>query len=451
MKKEIIILILLILLVLPLSSAIDIEFNKVTYQPRDVLLATIEGNIVGGIPKENIFFMDDRVQAPMKYNVARFLDKYYIYAILPNTRKNYTLRIENLHYFEEGEDKINDLQKNFTIEGNITEFTPDTGFIITQDDFEIEVESNRRGITVTSEIAGLSSQRYIPAGQKKKFTYSITGLEQFVITTLTFTSDPGAQSTTIPVQIITPEQNITYPEQNTTINQTTNITIESNISTLEFPTNNVTSSIKVGEPSKYNIYLSNTGNQTISNIQIEKDSDIITSIVPSSFDLGPQEYKYINFTLLSSTQGTYDIEVTASSGNHEAKLYFNIEVTTENTSSQQTCVSIGGNICPTGYFCSQGIVQTTVDGSCCINGGICSLTSSSSSSSGGGTEGDSNTTTYILIILIVAVLGGIGYFVYKKYKSRKVPDKMKTTTKKFEQRFKPREKPTAVRGKITRI
>ena len=139
MKKLFILLSALILI--PGIFAISTNL-KTNYSPRETMIVRIDGNFLNPITPENVFFYSGRQLVALEYDVAKIDDSFYIYAILPSIERNYTLVIKNAHYFELGKERKEELRYNFSVSGNISEFTIKPGFVIASTDFPITVESN---------------------------------------------------------------------------------------------------------------------------------------------------------------------------------------------------------------------------------------------------------------------------------------------------------------------
>lgn len=185
MKRAVI---LLIILIIPLILAINvsaINLNmKENIKPGETLQAEIEGNFLSPLTQDDVYFYSDRLQIPLIFDIARIQDKYYIYALLPVAEKNYTLLIKQAHFFENGLEQTQDIQKSFSVEGNITDFSVTPGFIIASENFSITVESKNKALNIEAKFLTKSQNIQVPAGQKRKIYFSIDKIENFTLTNI---------------------------------------------------------------------------------------------------------------------------------------------------------------------------------------------------------------------------------------------------------------------------
>ena len=94
MKKPVLLLCFVSLFLISLASAVEIKLTKEVYAPSETLQAEIYGNFPDGIKLENIYFYRER-NIPVDYDILKTQDKYLLYALLPHTEGNYTLKIKN--------------------------------------------------------------------------------------------------------------------------------------------------------------------------------------------------------------------------------------------------------------------------------------------------------------------------------------------------------------------
>jgi hypothetical protein len=421
MKK--LVLGLLVLIIISQVSAIETTLQS-SYQPGQTLIATIEGNFIDNLKAENILFYSGRAYIPLIYDIAKIQDKYYLYAILPIQERNYTLIIKNAHYLEQGNEKQEDLQFNFSTQGNLSSFSVNPGFIITSQDFKIKVQANKN-INLESNFLNSTQQITIPNNQQKTLTFSISSIKNFTFTSLLLKAEDMQYN--IPVAIFA-SSNITEPE-------TKNFKFTK--SELNFT---ILKNIAFG----FEISLSNTGQQDISNITLLSNSKFIKNITPNKIEIMKAgTLEKINLTLLSDKEGIGNGTLEASSDNYTTQIPFLVTTTNkdnfQNISNnsdiinQGSCSDLNGIICKADETC-EGTTKIVIGGLCCI--GTCKAASSGSSS-----------ITYIIVI--IAALAIIGFFVYRKLKFKKTSSKeiLKAKEKSYEERFQPQE----TKGSLTRI
>lgn len=160
MKK--ICFIILLILILPAISAVEFTMNS-EFAQGETLMAKVSGNFIESILKENVFLYRGHIRVPLELEVAEINDDFYIYAqLLGKNPNNYSIRIENVKYMRLGQVIEEDLTKNFSITEEIADFSIEPGFVITDEDFFIEVQNlQEQDITIdiienkTSEEEGI--------------------------------------------------------------------------------------------------------------------------------------------------------------------------------------------------------------------------------------------------------------------------------------------------------
>jgi hypothetical protein len=165
-------LILVILFLLPIISAVEFDM-KTEFDQGETLLARVSGNFLEPILKENIFFYRGHVRIPIDYGVAKINDEFYIYALLSGkTQNNYSIEIKDVMYMKGAEISEEDIIKEFSITNNIADFSVAPGFIVTKEDFFIEVQNLQdRKINITIEDEDIS----ISEGSNLNFFSFFTG------------------------------------------------------------------------------------------------------------------------------------------------------------------------------------------------------------------------------------------------------------------------------------
>ena len=116
MKKS---LIFILILALPFISSLTVDM-KSSYNQGETIIAGISGNIVDPIQEANIIFYRGHVQIPMDYDVARIGENFYVKAsLLGKTSGDYSMRIENIHYYKSGFLTNEPVTTNFSINSTI--------------------------------------------------------------------------------------------------------------------------------------------------------------------------------------------------------------------------------------------------------------------------------------------------------------------------------------------
>jgi len=206
MSKKLLIFFFLALFAIPLISAITTNI-KPDYRPLETMILKIDGNFIDGIKQSDVFFYSDRLFIPLDYDINRIGGSYYLYATLPDDPNNYTLILKNIHYIEEGKEKTGDLNFNFSIKGNVSLFSINPGFIITDKDFSIKVTSNNKEIDLNSAFENSVQNTSINAGTDKKILFSIKDIKNTSITKVTLEAEGTKYE--IPVEIFIYNTNVT--------------------------------------------------------------------------------------------------------------------------------------------------------------------------------------------------------------------------------------------------
>lgn len=423
MKKQVLIIIILtaflLLLILPLTAAAQIELNKQTYQPGETLLAEITGDFIDNIRAEDVYFYSGRIQTPMIYDIGKIQGKYYLYAILPYKERNYSLRIEDAHYFEEAVEKEQDIAKNFSVSGDTISFYVNPGLIITNKDFNIKVKTIKE-ITVQSDFLEEKQSFDLSAGQTKKFLFSISEVENFTLTDIVFSGDGITYR--IPAAII-----IEGKEENETeIIETCR---------LKFSTSSLDLTLLENEDYKFKVKLDNIGQIDLDEIDLMPSENLedIIEIKPEKIkDLKSGDSKEISLTINSDKTEKINGNIKASGDNCSAKIFLSIsttinesdvDISSSTTTDYKYCAEENGKKCASNETCT-GETIPALDGVCCL--GECQQ------------KKEELSLKWLWFISIIVVILIIIFFFYKKYKSGKKPSKqlLKEKSEKYEKKFR---------------
>ena len=139
MKKALIIF--LVLFSFPLLTAIEIDM-KDNFSQGETLTAKISRDFFEPVSKDNVVFYRGHVRTSIVPFVTKINNDFYIYAqLIDKSPNNYSIAIENAKYFQGSQIIEEDIIKNFSINENIADFSVDKGFVITEEDFFIEVKN----------------------------------------------------------------------------------------------------------------------------------------------------------------------------------------------------------------------------------------------------------------------------------------------------------------------
>jgi len=398
-------------LTIPSILAVGIDINE-EYKQGETLLATISGNFVSSLTKDNIFFYKDHVRIPLEYNLLKIDGEYYVYGLLiEKDFGNYSLSIENVQY-KDGNKILNDkISKNFSINNLEADFSINPGFISTQEDFSIKVQNlldTKINIKVTTKLdeekreiliysSGTSNEANFPlsSGEEKDIQFKINSGEA-TLKTIKFESN--STSYEIPIYLLA------SLEKNTI----TSFRLEPSILKYNFPTASYVTKT---------IYIYNNGEEPITNILLtipDSLKDFVTISKKEISKLEPNSNIPIELTFFSDIESQVEGNLKAEFG--EITAYSSISLTFTNdyipleeeiVQFTMTCSELGGEICDEEETKCVGETKYTEDGVCC--NGKCSKIVASSNGK------------VIAIIILVIIVIIIIWFYLKKFKRAKKP------------------------------
>jgi len=391
-------LFLLVLFSVSLVSSLNVDM-KSTFQPGETAIGSIEGNFLTQITPENIYFYSDRVSIPLVFDIARINDKYYFYVLLPTNEREYTMIIKEAHYFENNQENLRDIEKNFSVSGNITEFSVYPGFIITKNNFTLSLESKNQPLSVTIKVQNQSIQVNLPIAKTKKVGLTVNS-NNFTMDFVSLSSQYTNYK--IPIAILSSNKSVYY-SRNTSENITDSEKFRFSQSELN---------ISVNEDSEflYDVYLVNVGDKDLENIKIVLSGDVksIAAITPSTFDLNQSESKKIELKINSADIGAFRGKITAETDSLSTSSDIIINSLSKDTEiptpieTKEPCIVYNGIICKSSEQCSSA-VRDSLEGACCL--GKC--------------ESKTSYTTIIIGILILIAVGVGLFFLYKRQKATK--------------------------------
>ncbi len=408
MKKGLVVL--LLLLIVPLASAVEVKLSKEVYEPGETLQAEIYGNFLEPLKVEKVHFYRER-NLPLEYDVLKLSDKYLLYAILPYKEGNYTLTIEDVKY--EYENSVSDapVVSEFKINdsgGFYLKINP--GFVVAREDFYIGVESEESK-EVVAGFLGDSKTIDLVAGREEKVYFSVSNVTSYTEANVSL----GDYS--VPVFV--------FPNKSDAVESPK----------FRFNPLELSAAIIKGQKHTFTIALINFGLENISDVELTSSSELSIELSPSSISsIGSKSIRYVNLTVSSGEEGSFDGSISATSSNLTTTIPISIYVTENqseiilgnNTSpgyvDEGGCEESGGHICGNDEECD-GVLVPKTDGLCCL--GVCVEESS-----------DSDYSWVYGLILIVALIGGlVGFSYYMKKKQNKKQDPLKKREESFNQRI----------------
>jgi len=94
MKKAIFFIILLSFFVIPVS-AISTDMKE-SYSLGETMIIEIFGDILEPIFPENVEFRRGHVKVPFDYDIKKLGDRYFLWAVTPESENNYTLVLKDV-------------------------------------------------------------------------------------------------------------------------------------------------------------------------------------------------------------------------------------------------------------------------------------------------------------------------------------------------------------------
>lgn len=378
--------ILFILLLIPIAFAISTDMKEV-YQPRETLIIEILGNILEPITPEDVELKRINVQVPWEYDVKRIGSSYYIYGLLPNAENNYTLYINDIATTVNGRVERIDFNQSFTTQGEIIPYSVRPGFDIVTDELEFEIFLNRDIPEIISIDFPEEHDFTINPGENTlRFTLSDFYEQQFRIIQI------GIYS--IPVLILGQEE----PEILT-------------LPPLRFFPRNIESTILFGEEIIYPFSIINVGDEGITDLQIEFDSEIfiiepaliesIGSNVTESFNLSLKNQNEPIDEIIILRSGDFIIEFPVIISYTEDVTEVETLYLEENYSESQGyyCQELAGISCTAGEVCSTTTVGSLDVTNCCL--GTCS-----EPDTGGGSLVWLGWLIGAIVVIILVIIGG---------------------------------------------
>jgi len=127
---------------LPTILAVNISM-KTEYGSQETLIAKVSGEFLEPLLDKNIFFYRAHVRVPMDFDITKIQEDFYVYAILPqiDEQKDYSLRIKDIRYTQNGKSTDEEIKKDFSILEQTSDFNVEPGFVIASDDFSIQVKN----------------------------------------------------------------------------------------------------------------------------------------------------------------------------------------------------------------------------------------------------------------------------------------------------------------------
>jgi hypothetical protein len=385
MKKRILIgsyLIAICFLLLVNVSAISTNMGG-DYRPGETAVVELSGNILEPIAFGNVMIKRNNVLMAQDYDVKKLGERYYIWFSSPRDEGNYTLWIKNLKTTVNGVPSVTDFSQNFSVKGNFIDYSVSPGFMMTGNNFEINVK--------------VYGDNDIPIAVDFPYQQQVLLKPGDNIIDFDVSSINGSKFSTIHLGVYA------LP-----IYVMKNLSIEN--PEITFSPLSISRIILISEKLPvYNIIsVRNLGKNTLNNVYFEYDNSSV-SINSSKFNIRGNETLKFNLSIIKGSD--FNTQVNLIYGNYSFDFPIGVVFEKNNASGNTStgnnlyrCSELRGKICSASEVCSTS-QEMSLDGPCCT--GECSIPGSGSSS---------YSWLGYLVVLIVLVVGGYVYMNYRKAK-----------------------------------
>ena len=139
--KRFIFLLLVFCLIVPEVSSISSTIRDV-YSPRETIVAEITGGILTPIRPEQIKIVRERnLDVAVQLGVGKLGNKHFIWMGAPSNPGNYSLIIRDVVALVNGVPEVTEYRKDFSVQGQIVDFSIVPGFVLANEDFRITVNA----------------------------------------------------------------------------------------------------------------------------------------------------------------------------------------------------------------------------------------------------------------------------------------------------------------------
>lgn len=398
--------VLLLILLIPGALALSTDMKE-SYQPGETMISSILGEILEPINLEDVTFVrDGHVEVPFDYDLKKIENTYYIYALMPyielqeNESKTYALRIEGVSTTINGRQEVINFEQNFSVVGEVVEYTVKPGFIISSDDFDLQITLNRdisQGISIDFPF---EREIFLRPG-KNTVRFDLEDVSGGL-----YMASVGNYK--VPVFV---NKEIVEP-----------------LPIIGFNPFEIDSRIEIGSEATYSFSIRNNGGERVEDFSVSynKNAIRISPEFPRYFEPG-QEYEF-EAVVLEENQEVEELLV-IEYGNESYNFPIRVEYVSEpivlpNGSEivevAYYCSELSGKKCSSQQVCSGDSVISRDVKECCL--GVCTSTESS----GGSWLG------WLLGVILVAILVFLGFRYYRtKKKTSGFNEKVNRAEKKF--------------------
>lgn len=136
--RKFIFLLAIVLLFVPEVNSVSSTLRD-SYAPKETMIGELSG-ILAPINREQVRVVKDgHLDVAVQYGVAKLGNKYYIWIVAPSNAGNYDVIIDDVVSMVNGIPEVADYRKNFSVQGNMVNYSIVPGTILANDDFVISV------------------------------------------------------------------------------------------------------------------------------------------------------------------------------------------------------------------------------------------------------------------------------------------------------------------------
>lgn len=419
--------ILFLLVLIPITSAIPTLTlqNNETFSG-ETLLGVIENTngFAKEISSDDIEFFEGRKKISIEHDVFFHNGSYYFYAYITRTG-NFNLKVSNILYKEGGILKEHKIDFPFSVtDGSFfseSENKTKREILSIKPGFHFSVNSPSIKLTNKGDailnVVFEEEEIILNPSESKDITFTPNK-------TFSFANFETYKSFSVPIVYLSAEGNNYVAPSDPLLKPSPGI---------------IFANIILGDTNKQVIQLFNLGNENMTDIQIS------SSLAFVEFDtfqtLNAREIHNLSLEIKPDRDGFIEGELNISyielNKTSLLRIPINLFVLPEGSSPSdfetpagETCESVGGQVCPESC---DGEASFTADGEYCCFGSCVAYEFNEEVSSGDSDGG------FIWGLIILSVLGGVGYWLYRRNKKSKLPganDKIKESVDRYSKRIK---------------
>jgi len=234
MRRAIFAVLVLMTLVFFLGSVSAISTSiKDSYSPGETIITEISGDIRGSITSSNVKLerisniSGSPIFVPRYFELKKLGESYYLWFDAPEPAENYTLTIKNITTVVSGKVQEIKYQRNFSVSGNLTDYSVSPGFISTNKSFQINAKLNE-DYDKQIDLEFLKKTKTTLKPGENTLEFSISGINQSGLLNL------SVGKYTLPIYVqVGKKTGVSNVSNATEINEPTNATSTENVTSEE--------------------------------------------------------------------------------------------------------------------------------------------------------------------------------------------------------------------------